>query len=109
MLIYYTLKIQWGLHLSIISSIFIIGINLVLPLNKNLFLVMVNTTSVIREYVVARLTVPPQRAHWWQMDDRHVQQKTLSFSVCISHLQIQPGGATIRLDVWSHIYKWFHI
>lgn len=33
------------------------------------------------------VTMPPHRAHWWQMHFLQVQQKTLSFSWWFSHLQ----------------------
>ena len=31
------------------------------------------------------LTVPPHKAHWWQIHVAQVQQYTLSFSACLSH------------------------
>lgn len=41
------------------------------------------------------LTVPPHRAHWWQIHCLQVQQYTLSFSWWSSHLQNKTYPMTI--------------
>lgn len=42
------------------------------------------------------VTMPPQRAHWWQMHFLQVQQKTLSFSWWVSHLQWTTTATQVR-------------
>lgn len=49
------------------------------------------------------LTVPPHKAHWWQMHCLHVLQNTLSFSWWISHLQHNPKLLLVILKC-SHMY-----